>query len=82
MYFSPFTGTFSAFLLFSVSEKVSVSDRKRQKKTCCHAETNDFDQQTAHGAPIYCSKYTTAILIFKIMQLNATRPNKGHLLFF
>ena len=34
---------------------------EKDRKTCFHTETNDFNQQTACGAPICLSKYTTCI---------------------
>ena len=49
---------FALFLRFPFYFFFSVSDGKRQK-TCFHAKTNYFHQQTVCGAPVCWSKYTT-----------------------
>ena len=35
--------------------------KEKEENNCFNAETNDFDQWTEFGAPVFWSKYTTAI---------------------
>ena len=40
---------------------------EKYEKTCFYAETNDFDQQKACGAPVWWLKYTTPSYYFELV---------------
>ena len=43
---------------------------EKDEKTCFNAETNDFDKQTACGAPICWLKYTTVVRLHSDINFN------------
>ena len=62
---------FLRFLFFFLSYFPLVMEK--DDKTCFNAETNYFDQQTACGAPVSCSKYITDVDY--VMTLVVTKVN-------
>ena len=55
------------------------------QKTCFYAETNDFDQHTACGAPAHWYKYTTPTLSktvvlwkFTLQRVGCSEPNSSN----
>ena len=43
---------------------------EKEEETCFNAETNNFDQQTACGAPVWWSKYTTLVTLYVPIYVN------------
>ena len=62
-WWTPFWACFSCYFLhcpFFFLTFFSISDGKRWK-SCFNAETNDFNQWKACGAPVFWSKYTAVL---------------------